>query len=236
MQSNGLPATSYAPLVDVDPPLVEHVLEILRDAAIGAYAEPLAGETGPYRDVRAPDRPTSRVFADRSKLGPARDAVESRLPALRADFLADAAARVDAASMARASADDIDAAWDEIVSGYHDTAGEPPADPAPASGSGLSSRLVRQYSPGPRDYRLAEDPDEDRYVPPPPPPLPRPRDRWDTLGWAGTIGGPALIVVSYVTGTGGWLAGLGFAAFTAGFVTLVARRGDRHDDDNGAVV
>lgn len=243
VHSNGLPAASYAALMDVDPPLVDHVLEILRDAGIGAYAEPIAGETGPYREVRAPDRPTSRVYVDRGRLVAAREVIEQRLPALRADFLADAAARADAASMAAASADEVDAAWQQIVSGFGDTAPDPDVPPLsagdrPEPGSGLSARLVRQHTPGPRDYDVAEDPDDDRFVPPPPPPLPRPRDRFDTMAWAGTIGGPVLILVSYVTGLGGWLAGAGFAAFTAGFVTLIVRAGERHrdDGDHGAVV
>ncbi len=248
VHSNGIPAASYAALVDVDPPLVDHVLEILRDAGIGGYAEPIAGETGPYREVRAPDRPTSRVYVDRGQLATARDVIGQRLPALRADFLADAAARADAASMAQASADDVDAAWEQIVSGFDATAPDPeiPSIPAgevdapdsPQGGSGLSARLVRQHSPGPRDYEVTDDPDDERFVPPPPPPLPRPRDRFDTMAWVGTIGGPVLVVVSYVTGWGGWLAGAGFAAFTAGFITLIVRAGEKHrdDGDHGAVV
>ena len=62
MTSPGLPAAAYAKLVDVDPPITDHVLELLTRAGIPAYAEPLVGETGPYRDVRAPDRPTTRIY------------------------------------------------------------------------------------------------------------------------------------------------------------------------------
>lgn len=239
MPESGLPAASYAKLVDVDPPLADHVMEILRACGLTAYAEPLAGETGPYRDVRPPDRPTTRVYVERAQLSQARAAVERQLPALRADFHADAARRADAEDMAHASAAQIDAAWDQIVAGFEATGPDEPA--AKPGGSGLSSRLVRQHTKppsGPRDYVAAEDPDDERFVPPPPPPLPRPRDRFDAFAWAGTIGGPIAVVTAYATGTGGWLAGLGFAAFTAGFVTLIARSGDRRrdDDDNGAVV
>ncbi|MFM7211537.1 MAG: hypothetical protein ACKOYQ_05960, partial [Actinomycetota bacterium] len=85
MPESGLPAASYAKLVDVDPPLVDHVMEILRACGLTAYAEPLAGETGPYRDVRPPDRPTTRIFVERARLTEARAAVEQQLPALRAD-------------------------------------------------------------------------------------------------------------------------------------------------------
>ena len=240
MPDRSLPPASYATLVDVDPPLADHVLQILDEIGVSAYAEPLAGETGPYREVRAPDRPTTRVYVDRARLTEARSAVEHRLPALRADFHADAAARSDAADMARASSAEIDAAWDQIVAGFEVEGPEDPVVP-PTTGSGLSGRLVRQHTPppsGPRDYTVQDDPDDERFVPPPPPPLPTPRDRFDTFAWAGAILGPILVVISFLTGTGGWLAGVGFVAFTAGFVTLIARSGGRHHDDdgNGAVV
>jgi hypothetical protein len=246
MSSSGLPAAAYAKLVDVDPPIAEHVLELLGAAGVPAYAEPLVGETGPYRDVRAPDRPTTRIYVERTRIDAARAVVADGLPSLRAEFHADAAARVDADDMRRASADRIDAAWDEIVSGFHTA--EPPSRPGvdEPSGSGLSSRLVREHTlppggqprpAGPRDYEVTEDPDEDRFIPPEPPPIPRPRDRFDTFAWAGAIGGPILIILAFVLGIGSWLAAVGFAAFTAGFVTLIARSPDRRgDDDNGAVV
>jgi hypothetical protein len=67
--------------------------------------------------------------------------------------------------------------------------------------------------------------------------MPRPRDRFDALAWIGVIGGPLAIILAFVLGTSGWLAAAGFVAFTAGFVTLVARSSDRRDEgDNGAVV
>ena len=50
------------------------------------------------------------------------------------------------------------------------------------------------------------------------------------------IGGPIAIIVAFALGIGGWLAATGFVAFTAGFVTLVARTSDRRDDGDGAVV
>ena len=237
MPESGLPAAAYAKLVDVDPPLADHVMEILRVAGLTAYAEPLAGDTGPYRDIRPPDRPTTRIFVERWRLGEARAAVEKHLPELRAEFHADAARRLDAEDMAQASSQDIDAAWEQIVAGFGSTG---PDEPVAPQGSGLSSRLIREHTPtppGPRDYVAPDDPDDERFVPPTPPPLPRPRDRFDGLAWAGALGGPVAIVIGYATG-GGWLVGFGFVAFTAGFVTLVARSSDRRrdDDDNGAVV
>jgi hypothetical protein len=241
MSTSGLPAAAYAKLVDVDPPLAEHVLELLAQARIPAYAEPLVGDTGPYRDVRAPDRPTTRIYVEKSRLGDARVAISSGLPALRADFHADAAARADADDMRRASSDRIEAAWDDIVAGFHTA--EPPTRPG-VEGSGLSQRLVREHTEppeppasGPRDYVVPDDPDDEGFTPPPPPPMPRPRDRFDALAWIGLVGGPLAIILAFILGTSGWLAAAGFAAFTAGFITLVARASDRRDDgSDGAVV
>lgn len=252
MSASGLPAGAYAKLVDVDPPIAEHVLDLLAQAQIPAHAEPLVGDTGPYRDVRAPDRPTTRIYVEKSRLAEARLAISDGLPSLRAEFHADAAARADADDMKRASADRIEAAWDDIVAGFHTA--DPPPRPG-VEGSGLSQRLVREHTdpperpapdaagpqamptPGPRDYELAENLDDEGFLPPPPPPMPRPRDRFDAFAWIGLIGGPIAIVLAFVLGTGGWLAAAGFAAFTAGFVTLVARSSDRRDEgDDGAVV
>ena len=244
MSASSLPAGAYAKLVDVDPPIAEHVMDLLAQARIPAYAEPLVGDTGPYRDVRAPDRPTTRIYVEKSRLAEARDAISSGLPALRADFHADAAARADADDMRRASSERIEAAWDDIVSGFHTA--EPPPRPG-IEGSGLSQRLVREHTeppeppaagaPGPRDYVVADDLDDEGFTPPPPPPMPRPRDRFDALAWIGVLGGPLAIILAFVFGLGGWVAAAGFAAFTAGFVTLVARASDRRDDDgDGAVV
>lgn len=238
MSTPGLPAAAYAKLVDVDPPIAEHVLDLLAQAQIPAYAEPLVGDTGPYRDVRAPDRPTTRIYVEKSRLAQARTAIAEGLPSLRAEFHADAAARADADDMRRASSDRIDAAWEEIVSGFHTA--EPPPRPG-TGGSGLSQRLVREHTqppaPGPRDYSVLDDPDDEGFTPPPPPPIPRPRDRFDALAWIGLIGGPVAIILAFVLGTGGWLAAAGFAGFTAGFIVLVARGSDRRDEgDDGAVV
>ena len=67
----------------------------LTSAQIPAHAEPLVGDTGPYRDVRAPDRPTTRIYVEKSRLAEARLAISDGLPSLRAEFHADAAARAD---------------------------------------------------------------------------------------------------------------------------------------------
>jgi len=73
-------------LVDVDPPVADHVLELLRDAGVTAVAEPLAGDLGLARDISFFCRPTDRVHVDSGHLDLAQQVVGRALPALRADF------------------------------------------------------------------------------------------------------------------------------------------------------
>ena len=259
-RDNGLPpAARYVALVDVDPPVADHVLELLRDAGVTAVAEPLAGDQGPARDTPPPSRPTERVHVDVSHVLLAKSVVGRALPALRADFHADAARRVDVEEAEadrrrreELAPDEVDTLFADIVAGFatgttdpvprwsvledETNAEVPVADDEDRPR--LSSRLVRRSSdptPPPDD-----DP-SDHFVPPPPPPLPE-VDRVTRLAWAALLGGPALIVVATLLGIGleGWVVVLAIASFLGGFVTLVARMRDRpsHDDgwDDGAVL
>ncbi|WP_369184261.1 hypothetical protein [Streptomyces sp. Y1] len=95
---------------------------------------------------------------------------------------------------------------------------------------------------GPRDFELAEDGDDDHFVPPEPPPLPT-GDVTSRFAWLAVLGGPALLLIDAVVWqeVSGWPAWVGITAFLGGFVTLVARMKDRDDDEpedpnHGAVV
>lgn len=84
------------------------------------------------------------------------------------------------------------------------------------------------------DELLSEEGD---YQPPHPPPLKAPADAVARFAWAGALGGPVFVVVTYVMDLGGWLGALGVMASVAGFVTLIARLPhERDSDDDGAVV
>ena len=132
-RDNGLPpAARYVVLVDVDPPVADHVLELLRDAGVPAVAEPLGGESGPAREMPPPSRPTDRVHVDESHQLLARSVVGRALPSLRGDFHADAARRADAEAAAgeRRSRElmeptDVDSLFADIVAGF-DTGGDDP--------------------------------------------------------------------------------------------------------------
>ena len=261
-RSNGLFAEAYAPLVELDPPLVEQVLSLLATAGIAAYVEPVEGARGPYQDVQLPDRVLVQLHVDRTRLSEARGLVSQHVPPLRAAFLADSAARDDRSALAAA---EVDAAWERIVAGYHlptepggswspaediddDTAETPPTR------SGLSGRLVRHSDEGSEHGSddgsddgwddgwddMVDDPD-DHFVPPPPPPLPE-VDPITRLAWVGVIGGPTLVLLIAVLGISieSWVVLVALLAFCAGVATLVVRMGERppHDDgwNDGAVV
>ena len=239
MRDNGLGAAAFTPLADVEAGVVDDALEVLRDAGVAAYAAPV-----PPGD----DADRLRIFVDSTRIAAGRTALAPVVPGLAAGLDPDPAA----ARRADLTIEEVDANWAALVAGFEspgDTGGaEGPDDPAAPTrgldpGSGLSARLVRAgeggapASPGPRDYSLPDDADEEGFTPPPPPPLPRPRHAADRLAWAGAIGGPILLVGSHVLGTPGWIGGVGIIAFGAGFVTLVARmRTERDDDSDGAVI
>ena len=260
-RDNGLPAARrYEPLVDVDPPVADHVLDLLREAHIAAVAEPFAGMQGITRETPPPRRPTDRVHVDAMHWDVARAVVGAALPSLASDFLADAAHRSDEEDMRLLRRwrdlppDLVDERFADIVSGFERGS----ADPVPRWSAledlpdqqddevidnavddhrpPLSARLLRRGA----DLPDAPDEPEDGYVPPPPPPLPQP-DSVTRLAWAGLLGGPGLLVLSALLGLGlqSWVIVGALLAFLAGFGTLVARMRDHRDDDgwdDGAVV
>lgn len=261
-RDNGLPpASRYVALVDVDPPVADHVLELLRDAGVTAVAEPLVGDRGPARDTPPPRRPTDRVHVDVGHLGLARSVIGQALPALRADFHADAARRTDAEDAERdrrrredLAAEEVDALFADIIAGFDSRDAAVPPWPvledttdAGATDTGsadagqrppLSSRLLRS-SAEPAVPEPADD-IEDHFVPEPPPPLPE-ADRVTRLAWAALVGGPTLIVLAALLNIplDGWVVVLALVAFLGGFATLVARMRDRGPDDgwdDGAVL
>ena len=124
---------------------------------------------------------------------------------------------------------DLDRAWRDIVDNYGERPGLEPDEPVAP---------VHEAPPVPSTPPVAEQHDEERFVPPPPP-LPRvePRRR---VAWAGLFGSPLVLLVFTVLG---WsmprLAAYALvAAFVGGFLYLVAMmpRGPRDPGDDGARV
>lgn len=218
-RGNGLTAEAYVPLADLTPQLADAMLSALREAGIAAYAVPAPGEVGGYLDVRLPEEPTDRLFADANAKKAAEDILEARLPELRKDY---AASRDEAEIFA------------EIVAGFDQESVEEPPWPAeenvedPPEERPLTARVVKP---------AAED-EDDHFVPPTPPPLPKP-DAMTRIAWVALLGGPVYLVAAVFLRweVPSWAAFAAVAAFIGGFVALVLRMGDEPpEDDDGAVV
>jgi hypothetical protein len=219
-RDNGLHATSYERLVDVETHLVEGLLDRLRDEQVAAYSAPTAGRRGPYGETTLPASPSDSVYVDSGLRDRARAVVDHYLEEVAAEI-----------------------AWAGIVADFD----REPADDVPrwpASEEVEDDRLVRPSvgfdelrdvvaSPGPEPRRRRPD-DEEHFEPPPPPPLPS-MDTVARFAWAGALGGPLLLVLAALAGVplSGWVGFLALAAFMAGFVTLVARMKDRPPTDSG---
>ena len=63
-RDNGLPATSWGALVDLDPRLSEALLASLAQAGVAAYVEPAGGQNALTRASQLPARPLDRLWVD----------------------------------------------------------------------------------------------------------------------------------------------------------------------------
>lgn len=235
-RGNGLTADAYVPLADLTPQLADAMLAALREAGIAAYAVPAPGELGGYLDVRLPEEPTDRLYADASAREAAEEILEARLPELKEDY---AASRDEDQIFAEIIASfDRPAATGETPwpaeENIDDAADETDEKEPPGDSSGELTLTARVVKPATDD-----DDEDDHYIPPPPPPLPKP-DATTRLAWIALLGGPVYLVASVFLSwdVPSWAAFAAVAAFIGGFVALVLRMGDEppDDDDNGAVV
>jgi hypothetical protein len=229
-RGNGLQASAWAPLADLDPHLADAILEMLREEGIAAYVIPTASRSA--GDIAVPPyrRPLDRLHVDREASAQARELLAQRLSLLAGDLRT--AGGLEPESHAAGEPID-DAVWAEIMSTYQASPDEPAASSdEPAAQPVAEAGTLLTPAPGSPTPEPARD--EERYVPPPPPPLPT-ADAVTRAAWAGVAGGPLFLLLATVLQLDieGWLAFLAVIAFVAGFVTLVARSKDRTPDDAG---
>jgi hypothetical protein len=224
---NGLEASLWSPLRDVDPRVGEHLLDLLHAVGIAAYLEPSA-DVEPYtRTVSLPSPPSDRLFVDRARRAEARSVVDQHGPhaAETGDVVEPVPGPVPERAVVRRDLDE-DAEWARIVSAFEAEHGravirDEPSDAPP---------------PVPHEPSVLDRPDE-HYEPPPPPPLPAPAPASlyaVLLIVAGVvlIGAPGVLRLSADMGLV-----LGVAVIAGGVAMLVTRMRDRSDDgDDGAVV
>jgi hypothetical protein len=220
-RDNGLEATLWSPLRDVDPRIGEHLLDLLHAVGIAAYLEP-STDVEPYtRSVSLPSPPSDRLFVDRSRRAEARTVVEEHAPSA-AEVLP--APGPEPATVRREL--DEDAEWAGIVAAFEAEHGRAVVADEPAVAP----------PPGPHEMPILDRPDE-HYEPPPPPPLPAPAPASlyaVLLVVAGVVLVAAPGVLRLSTDMG---LILGVAGIAGGVAMLVSRMRDRSDDgDDGAVV
>jgi hypothetical protein len=211
-RDNGLRCANYAPVADLDPRIVDTLLDALRDEGIAAYAAPTPAVAGGAMELRLPSRPIDRLWVDDTQLARAKDLVdrESSGPPVPAP----ASGPTDI---------DFESAWQGVLASLQATPGAetpswPEEDAPPEPGE--------SYDPA----------DQDHFEPPPPPPLPRLRKA--TLGALAVMAFGLLILATNVAG--GSLRVVGVLALLGGVASLVwnMRQGPPTDSgwDDGAVV
>ena len=229
-RDNGLDASLWSPLRDVDPRIGEHLLDLLEAVGIAAYLEP-SSDVEPYtRSVSLPSPPSDRLFVDRARRAEARTVVDQHVPA-GAEGSAPAQEPRPEPPRERATVRrdlDEEAEWAAIVAAYEAESG-PTVAPDPPSA--LPPPPVQHELP------ILDRPDE-HYEPPPPPPLPvpAPASLYAVLLVAFgllLVGAPGVLRMSSDVGLI-----LGVASIAGGVALLVSRMRDRSDDDgdDGAVV
>lgn len=83
-RANGLPASDWGALVDLDPRLSEGLLDRLAAAGVAAYVEPATAVDTVHRAVTMPPRPLDRLWVDPSCAESAREVVASEVADLTA--------------------------------------------------------------------------------------------------------------------------------------------------------
>jgi hypothetical protein len=227
-RDNGLDASLWSPLRDVDPRIGEHLLDLLHAVGIAAYLEP-SSDTEPYtRSVSLPSPPSDRLFVDRARRAEARTVVDQHVPAGAEGSAPIQEKRPEPRERAVVRPDlDEEAEWAAIVAAYEaDNGRAVVADPLP-----------HPEPPVQHEVPILDLPDE-HYEPPPPPPLPvpAPASLYAVLLVAVgllLIGAPGVLRLSTDVGLI-----LGVASIAGGVAMLVSRMRDRSEDDgdDGAVV
>ena len=146
-RDNGLDAAAFVPLLDVDPRVGEHLLDVLASAGVPAYLEPSA-DIEPYtRAVALPSPPTDRLWVDREQRAAAREIVDAETPHGPRPR---PAARDDEPSHGLTDLDE-ERAWREIVAGWNAPAVDPPAAPTPPDAGAATAAGMSPVRPWPAE-------------------------------------------------------------------------------------
>ncbi len=256
MRSNGLTASAYTPIADLDPPVADALLAELREQGVAAYTKPVesSSTTGfdrPEFCVSVKDRLYVDTAASREVrqlvAGQGRDLEVNNDDLTWAQIVATFDQPVPPGKAVWPAQEDVDSQVrdDSDTSAPTSSVRPTPSAETPAVDAGVEEN----NDPGRRDRRRGDrwshhstgdlDP-ADHFVPAAPPPLPK-LDPHKQLAWLGLAGGPLLLLFAalFTVALPTWVALLAVAGFVAGFITLVATLDGRSEDrgsDDGAVV
>ncbi|MGI8627611.1 MAG: hypothetical protein ACR2J5_13755 [Geodermatophilaceae bacterium] len=245
-RDNGLDASSFRALRDVDPRVGEHLLDVMRDAGIAAYLDPTSDVDAVTRSIALPSPPSDRLYVDRSMTTEA-NALVRDLDAEDHDVRQSDPARMPDLGSATvsgttsgspiSSADE--AQWRELIAAYeadHGRLGDTLTDDFDQA---AQQRAAERDAASRAAIEAEEAADEEHYEPPPPPPLPV-LSRSAAYALVLLTGGALLLIAPGVLGLS---SNLGFVFGVLGIASGVAmlvwrmREGPQFEDpDDGAIV
>jgi hypothetical protein len=233
MRSNGLTASAYSPVADLEPQVAEALLDDLRHRGVAAYTTPVETSTTTGFDV-AEFRVAikDRLYVDANAYAEVRQIIASTAP--------------------QSELDNDDLTWAQIIAGYDApfTAGAAvwparedldhdwvPRTEDRQSGDRQSGSFqsARDAGPVPPGRTLEPSVGDESFIPAEPPPLPH-LDPYQQLAWIGLVGGPLLLLISglFALALPVWLSLAAVFGFVGGFLTLVATMEDRSTPDGGS--
>lgn len=172
-RDNGLDATDWRAVDDLDPRLSEYVLDLLAAQGIAAYVQPAVDVDPVTRNATLPSTPQDRLFVDRQHAQAARESLRrflaenaGRDPAKDRPEPGPAAEKLPTAgtppavgpnpgSALNASPAEIDATFADIISRLEDLRADPTAEPM----TGYTTEVAPEPPPaGPVDGRHVTEP------------------------------------------------------------------------------
>jgi hypothetical protein len=155
-RDNGLRCGNYVAIADLDPRLVDALLETLRAEGIAAYAEPTPASTGGYMEQRLPSRPIDRLFVDDQKVERAKELVNHET------------------GESLETERDFDDAWKQVLVSLQSTSTSDPVPPWPVSEDVDAASTDASASPvDDSSYDEDDEDDDEHFIPPPAPPVPK---------------------------------------------------------------
>jgi len=245
-RDNGLDASSFRALRDVDPRVGEHLLEVMRDAGIAAYLDPTSDVDAVTRSIALPSPPSDRLYVDRNMTTEATNLVQD-LDAEDLDSresepapipgLGSAVASGAASGSAASAADD--AQWRELIAAYeadHGRLGDTLTDDFDQV---ARQRATERDAASRAAIEAEEAADEEHYEPPPPPPLPV-LSKSAAYALVLLTAGALLLIAPGVLGLSsnlGFVFGVLGIASGVGMLVWRMREGPQYEDpDDGAIV